>query len=562
MDVFSGVGEWDTIMIISSETTNRVRQFRQILLWPLQLIPLPEEESRSHWQFFDDIRKGSPWQRIADEIGNESGVFQEIYYKEFSVFLPYVRRFLYGENRGPWINGGEDHPGNAAVKIFRRRDVTTLKVVPRVGHPPVLLAVDSIDLFFFDDIDLVFLKVEVSGTDLPLATIQELLYRFGRAYPTGWNEDGLGIHNVPVAEWLGPSGESLMTSDFGDRSKFLTFTKQHRVPATAAHWSFLLLPLVFAVSGEMGMLRFHQIENHHMPKMAFVALDNPRALTRDQWLRLGMADSLHPDEPIPRNDPDVIHFEANYCFDRYWSNTDEGPNCRFLCHGRTMLLVGDAQAGYFVNGNRGMLAQFRHQYFILFLIAHLHRASLLIFSDQLVDAIHDLDVRESQSFRTFRHRIHMCFEAFLRFTHRYWFHEISERTDIQALFRLCGKNLGNDSLYEETKEELRDMSQYLDSDMQRRQSKTVIQLTVVTAFSLIGTLTTGFLGMNIFDEAGSSFPVRWGFFLITFFFSAIILLFTLVQSQGLWDLMETISDTKRPLLSRIRILLRLGEEKT
>ncbi|MBF0133744.1 MAG: hypothetical protein HQL75_14310 [Magnetococcales bacterium] len=532
-----------------------VRHFRQILLWPLRLIPLPEEKPRSHWQLFDAVRNDSPWHpRMIDEIDDASETSQDTHYKEFSVFLPYVRRFLYGENRGPWIHGPDDPPGDAAVKRFHRHDIATLRIVPRAGHPPVCLAVDGIELIFFDDIDLVLLKVEVSGTDLPLPTVMELLYRFGRIYPTGWNEDGLGVHNVVLAEWLGTSGETLMTSDFEDRLKFLTFTKEHRVPATAAHWSFLLHPIVPAAGDEASPLRFHQIENHHMPMMAFLAIDDPRNLAWDQWLRLGMTDTLHPDEPIPRHDPDVIDFEKRFFFDRYWSNTDQGPNCRFICHGRTLLLVGDAQEGYFINNKRGMLAQFRHQYWIVFLIAHLHRASLLIFSDLLVDAIHDLNVHQSHSIRVFRHRIHICFEAFLRFTHRYWFHEISERTDVQSLFHRIGKNLGNDLLYEEIKEELRDMSQYMDNDLLRRQSKTVTQLTVVTAFSLIGTLTTGALGMNILDETTSSWWLRGGLFLITAIASATILLFTLVLSQRLWDFMETISDPRKSLRSRLRLI--------
>jgi len=45
------------------------------------------------------------------------------------------------------------------------------------------------------------------------------------------------------------------------------------------------------------------------------------------------------------------------------------------------------------------------------------------------------------------------------------------------------------------------MSHYLDSDSLRRQANTVIRLTVVTTFGLIGTVTTGFLGMNLIAAA-------------------------------------------------------------
>jgi Mg2+ and Co2+ transporter CorA len=41
------------------------------------------------------------------------------------------------------------------------------------------------------------------------------------------------------------------------------------------------------------------------------------------------------------------------------------------------------------------------------------------------------------------------------------------------------------------------MSHYLDSDSQRRQSNTVVRLTVITILGLIATVTTGYFGMNI-----------------------------------------------------------------
>jgi hypothetical protein len=224
-----------------------------------------------------------------------------------------------------------------------------------------------------------------------------------------------------------------------------------------------------------------------MPLMTYLAIDDPRDIAEDDWIRLGLTASLHPDEPIPRNDPDIVEFYARYVFDRYWSGADHGPNTRFLCSGRVLSVVGDARERFFRDEERGILSLFRHQYFILFLIAHFHQAALLVFSDRLVDAVHDLNIHEPRSVRRFRDRIHTSFDTFLRFTHRYWFNVVSEHPHMQALHRACMKQLGSDILFEEVKEELRDMSQYLDSDAQRRESTTVTRLTVVTTVSLIGT---------------------------------------------------------------------------
>ena len=283
--------------------------------------------------------------------------------------------------------------GKSAIKIFRRSGVAALRLVLHEGDAPITLNVEHIELWFFDDINVAFLKIELSGSDLPFDEVGDLLYRFGRAYPTGWDRDGQGKHNAYRAEWLSADGSVLATSDSSNQEKFLSYTRKHRSPGISSHWDFLLRPLVLDPSEEEGILRYRQIEYHRMPLMAFLAVDEPRSLSRENWLRLGLVATLHPDEAMPEHDPDVAEFESRYCYDRFWTNTEAGPNTRFLCTGRSFIVVGDAQAEYFRDQERGILAQFRHQYVLLFMIAHFHRASLLVFSDRMVDAVHDLDIR-------------------------------------------------------------------------------------------------------------------------------------------------------------------------
>ena len=59
--------------------------------------------------------------------------------------------------------------------------------------------------------------------------------------------------------------------------------------------------------------------------MAFLAVDNPRSVSREDWLRLGMVATLHPDEALPTHDPDVTEFESRYCYDRFWTDTEAAP---------------------------------------------------------------------------------------------------------------------------------------------------------------------------------------------------------------------------------------------
>ncbi|MFZ2301525.1 MAG: CorA family divalent cation transporter [Gallionella sp.] len=539
-------------MMTAVASDHTVRHFREVLFWPVQLMPLADVQP--HWELLAQGGEGNPWRRLKDRFQAEELDFEERHYKEFVAFLPYVQRFIYGESHSRMSHDADDPAGGSAIKIFRRRGVDALRLVLREGETPITLSVEHIELWFFDDINVAFLKVELSATDLPFAVVCDLLYRFGRAYPTGWDNDGHGKHNAYSAEWLSADGAVLAASDSANREKFLSYTRKHRSPGISAHWDFLLRPLVLDPSEETGLLRYRQIEYHRMPLMAFLAVDNPRGISREDWLRLGMVATLHPDDALPTHDHDVDGFESRYCYDRFWTDTEAGPNTRFLCTGRAFIVAGDARADYFHDRTRGILAQFRHQYVLLFMIAHFHRASLLVFSDRMVDAVHDLDIHLPQSISRFRRRIYAGFEAFLRFTHRYWFHELSERSHVQALYRMCSEHLRNDALYLEVKEELRDMSQYLDSNAQRQQSTTIVRLTVVTTFSMVGTVVTGFLGMNLIAEADAPIFERLTYFFVVTLIVALFMLLAILKSKQLSDVMDVLSDDQKSLSTRLSML--------
>ncbi len=521
---------------------NHVRLFHANLVWPLQLEPLVGKDvDGRHWEVFESLKEAQPWRRLDDEFTDDPSHFKERHYREFVSFLPYVQRFLYGEGRSRHVLA-DDPPGNSPMHVFRRSDVARLRLTLREGQTPVELNVVHLDLYFFHDLDLVQMNLEVRADDLPLATVREILFRFGRAYPSGWDEEGEGLHNVYPAEWLGADGQVIARSDSAQRLKYLSFVCEHRSPNISEHWACLLRPLVLAHSDEVGDLRYRLIEYHRMPVMAYIALEQPRTLNREDWIRIGLATMLHPDEALPVNVPWIAEFEKRYCQDRYWTDTASGPNSRFICTGNAMTVVGDAQSRFFLDTERGVLAQFRHQYFLVFLIAHLHRASLLVFSEVLVDAVNDLDIRNDVSVRRFKRRIRANFETFLRFTHRYWFHELSERPHVQAIFRMCAKHLRNDDLYDEVRSEIREMSNYLDSDSQRRQSNTVVRLTVITILGLIATVTTGYFGMNIipFGEGSVSERILHGVVATSVFIG--LVLFAVSRSKRLSDFLEAMSD--------------------
>ena len=156
--------------------------------------------------------------------------------------------------------------------------------------------------------------------------------------------------------------------------------------------------------------------------------------------------------------------------------------------------------------------------------------------------------------RRFKRRIRANFETFLRFTHRYWFELLSERAHVQAVFRLCATHLGNADLYDEVRDEIREMSQYLDSDSQRRQSNTVVRLTVITILGLIATVTTGYFGMNIIPFGDGSPEERLLHGALAAVVFTVLVLFAVARSKRLSDFLEDLADERLSTAGKLRAL--------
>ena len=529
----------------------RVYKFRQIILWPVQLIPRQDgAQIQRHWEVLSSPAGNLPWREVADEFTGDPAEFSERHYKEFVTFLPYVQRFLYGE-------GGPDERsvfGRSSIKVFRRQDVAQARVVFPNESAATLFDVVHADLYFFHDLDVAILAMEIAAEDLSLATALNAMYRFGRAYPTHWEPSGRGGHCAERVEWLGRGGEVLATSDYGDRQKYLAFVGEHRIPCVAAHWRFLLEPLALHHSGERGGFRYREIEYQRMPVMAWLAFDDASRLTRGDMVRLGLVTRPGDPETLPYSERFLIDFEYRYCNDRYWDQTrpHDWPSTRFMSNGHAFVVVGNVGDAFFTDEASGVLGQFRHQHFLLGLIAHFHKAALLMLSDRLVVALARLDIHGAESIRRFKRDIRQTMEIFLRFTHRYWFHEVSDQAQTRELFRMWSDHLGTDGLYAEVRQRIMDMAQYLDSDQLRRQAETVIRLTVVTTLGLIGTVSTGFLGMNLIAEADSSLPLKLFYFVLVFVPSLALVLYAVAKSKRLSEALETLADERAVLGDKLR----------
>jgi hypothetical protein len=538
----------------ASDGAKQVRHFRQILLWPLQLAPIREgAQIQEHWDVLEKIAADNPWRAVKDEFDCDPAQFQQRHYSEFVTFLPYVRRFLYGDARGC---AGGPASGDSPIRVFRRDDIARVRMsFPGAGSEPVTFEVAHVDLYFFYDIDVAILVVEIHADDLPLAVVQDTMYRFGRAYPTYWNEEGGGGHCLEKAEWLAADGTVLAASDYEQRAQYLEFVGRFRAPRFAAHWQFLLRPLVPDHSDIPGQMRYRQVEYIRMPLLAYLAMDDARELSRGDFVRLGLVTAPGASGSLPYAPHYVRDFESRYCYDQFWNEQrGDRPGTRFMACGHAFAIVGDANQRFFVDREAGLLAQFRHQYFLLFLIPHLHKAALLMLSDRMVDALNRLDISDAEKVKRFKRVIRALLEIFLRFTHRYWFHEVSDQPQAKELYRMTAEYLGTDRLYVEIREELEDMSDYLEADTLRRQANTVVRLTVVTTFGLIGTVVTGFLGMNLLALAEASLLEKLAWFAAVLIPVTAITFYTIVKSKRLSDFLEALSDERLPAKAKLGTL--------
>src|SRR5260221_13234805 len=143
--------------------------------------------------------------------------------------------------------------------------------------------------------------------------------------------------------------------------------------------------------------------------------------------------------------------------------------------------------------------------------------------------------------RAFKPPSRQMMEVFLRFTPRYWFHEVSNQVVARDVFARLRRQLGTAELYSEVRNEVVDMNSYLDSDSFRRQANTVLRLTVVTIFGLIGTVATGVLGMNLLGETGSPFGGRILIFLVTVALTLAVTVYTITRSKRVADFHHQLS---------------------
>ncbi len=105
------------------------------------------------------------------------------------------------------------------------------------------------------------------------------------------------------------------------------------------------------------------------------------------------------------------------------------------------------------------------------------------------------------------------------------------------------------------------MIDYLDSDGLRRQANSVVRLTVVTFFGLIGTIATGFLGMNLIDLTQVPLWHKLLYLIAVLVPVAALTFYTAAKSQRLSEFLEAISDSRLTARQKLRAFVRVWRRR-
>ena len=89
-------------------------------------------------------------------------------------------------------------------------------------------------------------------------------------------------------------------------------------------------------------LKAGALEYHRQPKMTFLSFDDPFALTREDFVRLGQATQPDDGRPLPYSEEVMSEFERTSCYDRFWvpGRRSENASTRVICTGPSMVMVG------------------------------------------------------------------------------------------------------------------------------------------------------------------------------------------------------------------------------
>lgn len=465
-------------------------------------------------------------------------------------FHPTVRSFLFGSraiaraSRAP--EGVATAAANDYLRCYRRNDVKRVRVMVWNGETTAeetrVFRVVRCDLALFQpDVGVLQLELqaEMRGAagepeGWPLSAVQRVRDELRRLFPPYLNnrpaERGWHGGHCPVkVEWCARAdGEepehwrsvalgglkglaplrAVLPSDGGDEA---CLPLDAEALPIFGHWRAWLGPLADTIA--MGGLKLLPPGDDRLPSLAFLALDDPRELSHGDWVRLGFADAPGTDK-LPYARGSLADFEKRFCYDRFWheaADSGDAPS-RIMNCGYAFTMVGSfADKGFFMNPLNGAWVTFRQIYARMGLVAHFQKAALLGALARLSAlAWRAPDGKLEYDQPKTHERLKRFYAEFLEFTQVYWFDEVSPQSQGVELFEMWQRELRSKGLYEEVRQELKDLVEYMNAQAEQQQAaqaqrlaeEAIKQTRVAEAFTRVAAalgvlgVVAGLLGMN------------------------------------------------------------------
>ena len=293
--------------------------------------------------------------------------------------------------------------------------------------------------------------------------------------------------------------------------------------------------------------------------MTYLAVKDPREITDWDYARLAFFDESGESFVGSYSDEFLANWREKSAYDRFWQRTpsagdsdgveahNDAMRTRWLCSGYGFAVVG-AEGDPFYTGQ--IQANFHHHYFRMGLIAHFHRASILILRDALADAIKLAAGDERRAAITKVQR------RMVEFRSRYWFREVSTQLQGQEIFRWWSDRLENRELFEQVSGDIDAAASLVRTEDAERLTWLALVITavglVMTFFALVASvLALGFLHVGD-PAAGWSNQVAADAANKAILVSCATLAFVLVFS---WPIRLFLSKKFVPFIRPIRLFL-------
>jgi hypothetical protein len=455
-----------------------VHAYRQILIWPTLLkesvsaAPLAQraqelaKEEGSQWEFRPllPIYAEKAARVDAPYGGSRADLLTEPTFEEIVYFHPFVRDFLYGD-------GQREEKSRSLFRLVRT-DIRAARVVTE--RREYRLDVDRVELYLAKpNVAIMVMEIGCRPSDsdpLSLADVLDLQNRVRHVFPPYFMPrdfkkptDGQIGGNCPrLVEWLDGSGQVLSRSNFDDdfkarhlaRHHFAGFTAAGSEPPVAAHWQYLLHPLPPLRKYDDGSA-VQQIIDERIPGMTYLSVDDPRGIQLGDLDRLVFCESAESQE-FPYAPEFLEPQRGRHAYTRYW-HRDKSHDATFgkkfdtlyLCSAFQFVAVGAASNWFFTNL---IFNHFRQHYFRIGLVAHMQRAALLKFKDDLAEAVKLLrDEKSEQELLNseYADRVRHVLKSFLKFRSRSWFTEVSNQLQGAELYAWWSERMGVERLFRE-----------------------------------------------------------------------------------------------------------------